>query len=162
MTLFLLLVCSRPHTYIPWQCEPGHFCVQGIRFPCPGGRFGASARETRSECQGECSAGWYCPEGSVSSNQVCEKHSEQVTTAVFFDEVIHGRSARLLLLPRRRSRLGIAGQPKRKAFNIPCRLHNRGAVEAKTSPRKHFIRFHSKPDMFGKRWFLVDKTWVHR
>ncbi|CAN0540313.1 unnamed protein product, partial [Ectocarpus sp. 8 AP-2014] len=47
------------------QCEPGHFCVGGVRFPCPGGRFGASAREVRPQCQGECAGGWYCPEGSV-------------------------------------------------------------------------------------------------
>lgn len=64
-----------PHTRRS-QCEPGHFCVQGVRFPCPGGRFGSSVRETRSECQGECAAGWYCPEGSVSASQVCEQNAE--------------------------------------------------------------------------------------
>ncbi|CAM9924988.1 unnamed protein product, partial [Laminaria digitata] len=52
------------------QCEPGHFCVQGTRFPCPAGRFGSAARETRPECEGECAGGWYCPEASVSSHQV--------------------------------------------------------------------------------------------
>ncbi|CAM9769849.1 unnamed protein product, partial [Hapterophycus canaliculatus] len=52
------------------QCEPGHFCVDGIRFPCPAGRYGTSAREVRPQCQGECAGGWYCPEASVSASQV--------------------------------------------------------------------------------------------
>eukprot|EP00752_Nemacystus_decipiens_P010517 g9365.t1 len=56
--------------YSQKECEPGHFCVQGVRFPCPAGRFGARARETRPACQGDCAAGWYCPEGSVSANQI--------------------------------------------------------------------------------------------
>ncbi|CAM9410937.1 unnamed protein product [Ectocarpus sp. 12 AP-2014] len=64
------LVESTFTRYSQAECEPGHFCVGGVRFPCPGGRFGASAREVRPQCQGECAGGWYCPEGSVSANQV--------------------------------------------------------------------------------------------
>ncbi|CAB1097353.1 unnamed protein product [Ectocarpus sp. CCAP 1310/34] len=64
------LVESTFTRYSQAECEPGHFCVGGVRFPCPGGRFGASAREIRPQCQGECAGGWYCPEGSVSANQV--------------------------------------------------------------------------------------------
>lgn len=52
------------------QCEPGHYCVDGVRFPCPAGRSGPLPRENRSECEAECMAGWYCPEGSVSAKQV--------------------------------------------------------------------------------------------
>ena len=51
-------------------CEPGHWCRGGVRRPCPPGRYGDARRETRSECAGECSPGFYCPEASTSSTQV--------------------------------------------------------------------------------------------
>ena len=51
-------------------CEPGYWCRGGVRRPCAPGRYGDARRETRSECAGECSPGFYCPEASTSSTQV--------------------------------------------------------------------------------------------
>lgn len=50
------------------QCEPGHFCEEGVRFPCPPGRFASEAGEHgvgADGCSGLCAAGFYCPEGST-------------------------------------------------------------------------------------------------
>ncbi|CAM9593374.1 unnamed protein product, partial [Ascophyllum nodosum] len=51
------------------ECEPGHFCVKGVRFPCPAGRYGASAKANKPECDGPCAAGWFCPEASISATE---------------------------------------------------------------------------------------------
>ena len=45
-------------------CEPGYWCRGGVRRPCAPGRYGDARRETRPGCAGECSAGFYCPEGT--------------------------------------------------------------------------------------------------
>lgn len=48
-------------------CEPGHRCALGVRSPCLAGRYGALPRSTASaQCDGPCTAGFYCPEASVS------------------------------------------------------------------------------------------------
>ena len=77
------------------QCEPGTYCVGGVRFLCPPGKYGASAGATTSECSGKthagffspleaetnprpnrCAAGksdplsWYCPSGSTRPHPV--------------------------------------------------------------------------------------------
>lgn len=49
-----------------YECEPGHYCVQGKRSKCPSGRYGARRRETGPQCQGECSPGYYCQSSSIS------------------------------------------------------------------------------------------------
>ncbi|CAM9745585.1 unnamed protein product, partial [Discosporangium mesarthrocarpum] len=46
-------------------CEPGFFCTNGKRTPCPAGTYGDRAGITESSCSGFCPAGTYCPEGSV-------------------------------------------------------------------------------------------------
>jgi len=48
------------------ECEPGHYCVKGLRYRCPLGFYGALTRETRAQCQGLCSQGYYCREASIS------------------------------------------------------------------------------------------------
>lgn len=53
-------------------CEAGAFCVDGLRFECPPGRWGSVVGETRPSCEGECEAGWACPWASVSATmQAC-------------------------------------------------------------------------------------------
>ena len=50
-------------------CEPGYFCVLGVKYPCPGGTFGnisgLSSNDTLfSICSGLCPPGHYCVQGS--------------------------------------------------------------------------------------------------
>ena len=47
------------------QCEPGHFCIHGIKFRCPGGRYGSEHELKTPNCTAACPAGTYCPEGSL-------------------------------------------------------------------------------------------------
>ena len=52
------------------ECPPGSYCIDGLRQPCPAGRYGNRRRlELDSTCTGPCSSGYYCPEGSISSRQ---------------------------------------------------------------------------------------------
>lgn len=46
------------------RCEKGHYCTNGVKFPCPAGSFGSSLEETSHLCSGPCPAGFFCPEGS--------------------------------------------------------------------------------------------------
>jgi len=50
-------------------CPRGYYCLNGMKYPCPGGSFGAITRNTNQSCSGLCSAGFYCPPGSVSNTQ---------------------------------------------------------------------------------------------
>jgi len=45
-------------------CPKGHFCSEGVKRPCPSGRFSASIGAT--DCLGLCAAGYFCPEQSTS------------------------------------------------------------------------------------------------
>lgn len=74
------------------DCIEGHFCLLGsttaTQFPCPAGRFGNASGlsdptctdfcsagyygtsgqgQVMASCQGQCSAGYFCPMGSISS-----------------------------------------------------------------------------------------------
>ena len=49
------------------QCEPGHWCLAGVRRACPAGRYTAWHGETASECAGPCGSGYFCPEGSTNA-----------------------------------------------------------------------------------------------
>ncbi|KAG5188061.1 hypothetical protein JKP88DRAFT_276023 [Tribonema minus] len=72
-----------------WQqarCEPGFYCVggvrrvamgvqgrlgmrvfEGVRYPCPAGRYGNRQGETSPQCSGSCDPGFYCPPASATS-----------------------------------------------------------------------------------------------
>lgn len=72
------------------ECEPGYYCLDGVRLPCPAGTFGLSGGLTSPSCSGPCPAGymcgigvaelllgetcggasWYCPVGSSSRSEV--------------------------------------------------------------------------------------------
>ena len=48
------------------RCEPGNYCVDGDKTPCPAGVFGKEAGLSSSLCSGSCQEGFYCPVGSTS------------------------------------------------------------------------------------------------
>eukprot|EP01041_Mallomonas_annulata_P005102 gene5102-10210_t len=50
--------------YQQTDCEPGNYCLNGIRHPCSPGTYGTSWRESRPACEGLCPEGYYCPAGS--------------------------------------------------------------------------------------------------
>lgn len=65
--------------YNEFECEPGYYCVDGVRYTCPKGRYGTETRETKPLCAGPCAQGYYCPEASTSpysqpcgaANRIC-------------------------------------------------------------------------------------------
>ncbi len=52
------------------RCPVGSYCEGGVRFPCPGGRYGDETGVSNSSCAGECTAGHYCPDGSSSPTEL--------------------------------------------------------------------------------------------
>ena len=52
-----------------FPCDPGYYCLVGVRVKCPAGTFGSLGQETRPLCAGSCAAGYYCPLGSTSPYQ---------------------------------------------------------------------------------------------
>lgn len=42
-------------------CEPGYFCIGGVKYPCPPGTFGWRYGMHSPSCGGPCAAGYYCP-----------------------------------------------------------------------------------------------------
>lgn len=51
-------------------CEPGTYCINGERFPCPAGRYGATSGLRSDDCTGPCEQGYFCPEQSTNSRQI--------------------------------------------------------------------------------------------
>lgn len=47
-----------------WPCPAGHYCVAGAKHACPVGRYESGS--SKSSCSGVCSAGYFCPAGSVA------------------------------------------------------------------------------------------------
>ncbi len=50
-------------------CPHGHYCVYGIRSPCPAGRYGNSTGLFLEACSGPCAPGYYCDSGSLTATQ---------------------------------------------------------------------------------------------
>ena len=52
-------------------CPAGSYCVDGRRFPCAAGRYGASAMSnaTTAACDGPCERGYYCGAGATSPRE---------------------------------------------------------------------------------------------
>lgn len=48
-------------------CPSGWYCVGGVATRCPAGRFGCADRQSDARCNGPCTAGFFCPLGSSSS-----------------------------------------------------------------------------------------------
>ena len=53
-------------TGMAW-CTPGSYCVSGLRYACSAGKYGSAANLSDPNCNGQCSAGHYCPANSTSS-----------------------------------------------------------------------------------------------
>lgn len=51
-------------------CPRGSFCLEGLRHLCPAGRYGVHNREINASCTGPCTAGFYCPQGSISDKEI--------------------------------------------------------------------------------------------
>lgn len=41
-------------------CEAGAFCIQGVQYPCPVGRYGARGSLAQADCTAHCPVGYYC------------------------------------------------------------------------------------------------------
>ena len=50
-------------------CVKGHYCHEGTRCKCPGGRFGDKDFEINEMCTGKCEEGHWCGEASTSPTQ---------------------------------------------------------------------------------------------
>jgi hypothetical protein len=48
-------------------CPSGSYCVEGVKLQCPPGQFGCATRLSSATCNGLCTAGFYCPAESTSS-----------------------------------------------------------------------------------------------
>lgn len=51
------------------QCEAGHFCLGGMKTPCPAGRYGKGRGLVDPQCSGQCAQGYYCPQGSAREDE---------------------------------------------------------------------------------------------
>ena len=51
------------------QCEPGYYCVGGVRSPCAPGRYGATPGLSSADCSGLCAPGFLCGLASTSPTQ---------------------------------------------------------------------------------------------
>jgi hypothetical protein len=47
------------------DCSLGHYCIQGVEYPCPLGQYGNITGLQVSSCSSYCPAGNYCPSGSI-------------------------------------------------------------------------------------------------
>lgn len=55
------------------SCIPGRYCIDGVMFECPAGRYGSLYRETRPDCEG------VCPEGKGRS-RLCSHFLLKITS----------------------------------------------------------------------------------
>jgi len=53
-----------------YHCERGFWCVNGIRYPAPAGRYGNELGLTKPTVSGECYQGYFCPDGSQSPRAI--------------------------------------------------------------------------------------------
>lgn len=51
-------------------CPMGSYCIDGLRFLCPAGRFGDILGSVNASCSDACLVGFYCPPGSISKIQI--------------------------------------------------------------------------------------------
>ena len=50
-------------------CPMGAYCVKGVIYDCPAGRYGRAERLDSANCTGPCAPGHYCPRGSTSRHE---------------------------------------------------------------------------------------------
>ena len=51
-------------------CEPGYYCIKGLRAPCAPGRYGDAKGLTKPSCSGLCAPGYLCALASTSAKQL--------------------------------------------------------------------------------------------
>ena len=94
-------------------CPLGHFCVNGVRFPCPAGRFGEREGSSSPDCSGLCEAGFFCPPGSIGPQQLpCASNSER---NVVFCPAGSGRP-----LPVPEGHFSDGGTALTRTMSVPC------------------------------------------
>jgi hypothetical protein len=56
-------------------CTPGQYSLQAASscVACPGGKYGGTPRLTSPECSGNCTAGYFCPLGSVNATSPAQE-----------------------------------------------------------------------------------------
>lgn len=58
------------------DCEPGYYCVDGVRIACPAGVYGNSSSLNSPSCSGPCPPGYFCPPGTKAPTSfVCGNSS---------------------------------------------------------------------------------------
>ena len=51
------------------ECEPGFYCMKGVRYECPIGRYGDTYGLVSSDCSGKCAGGSYCLKHSIKKDE---------------------------------------------------------------------------------------------
>lgn len=122
------------------RCEPGHFCVNGERFPCPAGTFGDTFGLTSSNCAGPCRPGFYCPERSIvssafpcgSSDLYCPEGSAMPTKATRgYCTTGDNDNA----MTRSAQRIAAPGEFAWRGACFPCPASTFGASSGEVNPR---------------------------
>jgi hypothetical protein len=66
-------------------CPGGSYCTGGVQLPCAAGSFGCADRQSTPTCNGPCTAGYFCPPGSTSSQALaCGGNAGQPDAAMHF------------------------------------------------------------------------------
>jgi hypothetical protein len=100
-------------------CPSGSYCVGGVRLPCEAGSFGCADRLPTSTCNGPCTAGFYCPAGSVSSQEAaCGGHASSPDAASYFCP--QGSAAALPVGPGNYSTGSTQDAPHRRTGQAVC------------------------------------------
>jgi hypothetical protein len=70
-------------------CPVGWYCVDGMRYSCPGGRYGNIQGLFNSDCSGICSKGFYCPSGSTLARQNPCPIGKSLYSVQLFSDLAH-------------------------------------------------------------------------
>ncbi len=92
---------SRAAAALQAPCEPGHYCIDGVRLPCPPGFFGDSPGLSTPSCSGPCAAGDMSTRAN-SGGSLCSIHKYIVQSPV--RDVPSGPGTLRALAPRKRLR----------------------------------------------------------
>lgn len=122
------------------RCEPGHFCINGERFPCPAGTFGDTFGLTSSTCAGPCVPGFYCPERSIvgsafpcgSSDLYCPEGST-VPTKASKGHCTTGDNGNAMT--RSAQRIALPGEFAWRGACFPCPAGTFGTLSGEVNPR---------------------------
>merc|ERR1711988_146647 len=60
---------NRTTRYDQKPCPMGSYCIDGVIYDCPAGRYGRGERLIDPQCTGPCAKGHYCPPGSTTMHE---------------------------------------------------------------------------------------------